>query len=64
MGLKQAVRQTNYRERSQLSSRKHLGLLEKKKDYVVRAKDYHRKQDALKGLKVKASEKNRMPSPN
>jgi hypothetical protein len=30
------------------SDRKRLGLLEKHKDYQLRAKDYHRKEDALK----------------
>ena len=38
--------------------RSHLGLLEKKKDYLLRSKDYHSKQKRLKALKEKASLKN------
>ena len=47
-----------YRERSQPSSRNSLGLLEKKRDYVERAKDYHRKDATIKSLRQKARLRN------
>ena len=36
-----------YRERSQLKGREHLGLLEKKRDYKQRSKNFHHKEDTL-----------------
>ncbi|KAJ3155012.1 UTP11-like, U3 small nucleolar ribonucleoprotein [Geranomyces variabilis] len=56
--LRNAVQRRNHRERSQLASREHKGLLEKHKDYVLRARDYNRKQKALTTLKQKASFRN------
>lgn len=56
--LRNAVKRVTHKERSQPSWRKNAGFLEKHKDYIVRAKDYHNKQDHLKKLKTKASEKN------
>ncbi|XP_065057521.1 probable U3 small nucleolar RNA-associated protein 11 [Rhopilema esculentum] len=54
----QKSHQKKYKERGQLSSRRHLGLLEKHKDYVARARDYHKKEKQLNILRKKASEKN------
>eukprot|EP01010_Urceolus_cornutus_P001088 NODE_1603_length_828_cov_115.934531_g1244_i0.p1 GENE.NODE_1603_length_828_cov_115.934531_g1244_i0~~NODE_1603_length_828_cov_115.934531_g1244_i0.p1 ORF type:complete len:226 (-),score=58.41 NODE_1603_length_828_cov_115.934531_g1244_i0:76-753(-) len=47
-----------HKERSQPKSRGKLGFLEKHKDYVKRAKNYHQKQDHLKKLHAAAAFKN------
>ncbi|XP_063954700.1 probable U3 small nucleolar RNA-associated protein 11 [Lytechinus pictus] len=54
----QKAAQKSHRERSQPSSRAKFGLLEKKKDYQLRARDYHKKQAALKRLRQKARDRN------
>eukprot|EP00163_Fabomonas_tropica_P034735 TRINITY_DN977_c0_g1_i1.p1 TRINITY_DN977_c0_g1~~TRINITY_DN977_c0_g1_i1.p1 ORF type:complete len:282 (+),score=57.90 TRINITY_DN977_c0_g1_i1:130-975(+) len=56
--MTQLGRRRIHRERGQLGHRKHLGLLEKKKDYVLRAKDHHSKQNRLRALREKAANRN------
>ena len=57
--LRNSLHRRNHKERGQLAHRSKLGILEKHKDYVLRAKDYHSKQDRIRRLKQKASEKNK-----
>ncbi|RIA97323.1 small-subunit processome [Glomus cerebriforme] len=52
--LRNAIQRRNHKERGQPHSRQKYGLLEKHKDYVLRAKDYHSKQERLKALREKA----------
>ncbi|PNX98951.1 putative U3 small nucleolar RNA-associated protein 11-like [Trifolium pratense] len=56
--LRNAVPRPAHKERHQPSSRKTFGLLEKHKDYVERAKAYHKKQDTLRILREKAANRN------
>lgn len=57
--LRNAVNRRVHRERGQLDERKNrYGLLEKKKDYRLRAQDHNRKKVQLKQLKKKAEDRN------
>ncbi|PRW61182.1 U3 small nucleolar RNA-associated 11 [Chlorella sorokiniana] len=58
MGLKDAAKRKEHAERAQPAARRRLGLLEKKKDYLLRAKDFHKKEATLKQLRRKAEERN------
>lgn len=53
-----AIPKRKYRERHQPQARETLGYLEKHRDYVQRAKDYHSKEDQLNDLKEKAYTRN------
>lgn len=56
--LRNAIPRRAHKERAQPHARKKFGLLEKHKDYVVRAKAYHQKEEALLKLKEKAAFRN------
>lgn len=57
--LRNSLHRKNHKERSQLSHRSRLGFLEKHKDYVLRARDYHSKQDRITRLRQKAADRNK-----
>ncbi|XP_057547544.1 probable U3 small nucleolar RNA-associated protein 11 [Amaranthus tricolor] len=56
--IRNAIPKRTYKERSQPASRKKFGFLEKHKDYVIRAREYHKKEETLRILKEKAANRN------
>ncbi|KAK2597015.1 hypothetical protein N8I77_012889 [Diaporthe amygdali] len=56
--MRNSIQRRSHRERGQIKSRERLGLLEKHKDYSLRAKDHKKKQTVLKSLKQKAADRN------
>lgn len=56
--FKKAFKRKTYKERGQIKSRKKMGFLEKRKDYLLRARDYQKKKKAVKILREKAYLKN------
>ncbi|KMZ66573.1 putative U3 small nucleolar RNA-associated protein [Zostera marina] len=56
--IRNAVSRRAHKERSQPNARRKFGILEKHKDYVVRAKAYHKKDETLRVLKEKAASRN------
>ncbi|KAI4761088.1 U3 small nucleolar RNA-associated protein 11 [Aureobasidium sp. EXF-3400] len=56
--MRNAVQRRNHKERAQPLERQKWGLLEKHKDYTLRAKDHNEKKRRLKVLREKAAHRN------
>ncbi|PFH59220.1 hypothetical protein XA68_12651 [Ophiocordyceps unilateralis] len=56
--MRNAIQRRPHRERAQPHERRRLGLLEKHKDYSLRAQDYNKKQAKLKTLRKIAADRN------
>ena len=57
--IRNSLHRRNHKERGQLAHRSRLGILEKHKDYVLRARDYHSKKDRITRLRQKAADRNK-----
>eukprot|EP00759_Apiculatamorpha_spiralis_P030483 PhF_6_TR32161/c0_g1_i1/m.47706/K14769/UTP11; U3 small nucleolar RNA-associated protein 11 len=57
-GLKKHLNLKDHKERQQPKARRHLGSLEKHKDYKERARIHHIREDKIQELRKKAAEKN------
>ncbi|ANB13944.1 Utp11p [Sugiyamaella lignohabitans] len=58
VALTHNIAKKQHRERAQPTERRKWGLLEKKKDYKLRSQDFHKKENHLKLLRRKATERN------
>ncbi|KAL7926267.1 small-subunit processome [Trichoderma austrokoningii] len=56
--LRNSIQRRNHKERAQPLERRRLGLLEKHKDYSLRAQNYNQKKKQLKALREKAADRN------
>ncbi|KAL8167590.1 hypothetical protein V2J09_009089 [Rumex salicifolius] len=56
--FRNAIPRRTHKERAQPQARKKFGLLEKHKDYVERARVFHKKEDTLRKLREKAAFRN------
>lgn len=56
--MRNAVQRRNHKERAQPLERQKWGILEKHKDYSLRAKDHNQKKRKINALKAKAAERN------
>ena len=56
--IKKYITKRKYRERRKYEKRKKKGYIEKKKDYKIRAEDYHKKEAKYKKLKEAARTRN------
>ncbi|KAI1771120.1 U3 small nucleolar RNA-associated protein 11 [Hypoxylon cercidicola] len=56
--IRNTVQRRVHKERSQPQERQRLGLLEKHKDYSLRAKDFNKKKAQLRALRQKAADRN------
>ncbi|KAI9811181.1 MAG: hypothetical protein M1826_003302 [Phylliscum demangeonii] len=56
--MRNAIQRRNHRERAQPQGREKWGILEKHKDYALRAADYKAKKARIKSLRRKAADRN------